>query len=110
MGAGVWPAICGGGSTRVCSGTRIGGWVADGTAAAAGTAAGGGATGWAAGAGALALVVADNGVGLPEAPDSPSAEGRLGLHLVPRLAKQAHAALRLDSNGGTRATLSFALA
>jgi two-component system, sensor histidine kinase PdtaS len=56
------------------------------------------------------VVVADDGVGLPEAPDSPSAEGRLGLHLVPRLAKQAQAALALESDGGTRATLSFALA
>jgi two-component system, sensor histidine kinase PdtaS len=56
------------------------------------------------------VVVADDGVGLPEMPDRPSAEGRLGLHLVPRLAKQAHAALRLDSDRGTRATLRFAVA
>ena len=56
------------------------------------------------------VVVADDGIGLPEVPDRPSAEGRLGLHLVPRLAKQAHAALRLDSDRGTRATLRFAVA
>jgi two-component system, sensor histidine kinase PdtaS len=62
------------------------------------------------GDGLAEVVVTDDGVGLPEAPDSPTAEGRLGLHLVPRLAKQAQAALKLDSDGGTRATLSFALA
>ncbi len=56
------------------------------------------------------VVVSDDGVGLPDAPDRPSAEGRLGLHLVPRLAQQAQAALRLESDGGTRATLQFALA
>ena len=56
------------------------------------------------------VVVADDGVGLPEAPDHPSAEGRLGLHLVPRLAQQAQAALQLHSDGGTRATLRFTLA
>jgi PAS domain S-box-containing protein len=56
------------------------------------------------------VVVADDGIGLPEAPDRPSADGRLGLHLVPRLAQQAQAALRLDSDGGTRATLRFAVA
>jgi two-component system, sensor histidine kinase PdtaS len=62
------------------------------------------------GEGLAEVVVADDGVGLPEAPDSPTAEGRLGLHLVPRLAKQAQCALSLHSDGGTRATLSFALA
>jgi two-component sensor histidine kinase len=56
------------------------------------------------------VVVADDGVGLPDEPDRPSAQGQLGLHLVPRLAQQARAALRLDSDGGTRATLRFALA
>jgi two-component system, sensor histidine kinase PdtaS len=61
------------------------------------------------GEGLAEVEVADDGVGLPEAPDRPSAEGRLGLHLVPRLAKQAQCALKLDSTGGTRATLSFAL-
>ena len=62
------------------------------------------------GPGEAEVVVADDGVGLPDAPDRPSAEGQLGLHLVPRLAQQARAALRLDSNGGTRATLRFAVA
>ena len=60
--------------------------------------------------GVAEVVVADNGIGLPEAPDDPSAEGRLGLHLVPRLAQQARAALQLHSDGGTRATLRFAVA
>jgi len=34
----------------------------------------------------------------------------LGLHLVPRLAQQARAALQFHSDGGTRATLRFAVA
>ncbi len=62
------------------------------------------------GPGEAEVVVADDGIGLPDAPDRLSAEGRLGLHLVPRLAQQARAALRLDSDGGTRATLRFAVA
>ena len=62
------------------------------------------------GPGLAEVVVSDDGVGLPEAADHPSAEGQLGLHLVPRLARQAQAALHLHSNGGTRATLRFALA
>lgn len=56
------------------------------------------------------VVVADDGIGLPDAADRPTSEGQLGLHLVPRLAQQAQAALHLQSNGGTRATLRFALA
>lgn len=63
-----------------------------------------------AGPGMAEVVVADDGVGLPEAAEGPSAEGRLGLHLVPRLARQAQAALQLHSDGGTRATLRFAVA
>ncbi len=62
------------------------------------------------GPGLAEVEVADDGIGLPEAPDRPAAEGRLGLHLVPRLAQQAQAALQLRSDGGTRATLRFAVA
>jgi len=60
------------------------------------------------GPGLAEAVVADDGVGLPDAADRPAAEGRLGLHLVPRLAQQAQAVLQLHSDGGgTRATLRF---
>jgi PAS domain S-box-containing protein len=62
------------------------------------------------GPGLAEVVVADDGVGLPDASDRPSAEGQLGLHLVPRLAQQAHASLHFASDGGTRATLRFAVA
>ncbi len=63
------------------------------------------------GPGLAEAVVADDGVGLPETPDRPAAEGRLGLHLVPRLAQQAQAALQFHSDdGGTRATLRFPVA
>ncbi|WP_052214354.1 sensor histidine kinase [Belnapia sp. F-4-1] len=54
------------------------------------------------------LMVADDGIGLPEAQKRNTPQGCLGLHLVPRLARQAHASLRLDVDGGTKATLRFA--
>lgn len=54
------------------------------------------------------LVVADDGIGLPEAQRRNTPQGCLGLHLVPRLARQAHASLRLEAGGGTTATLRFA--
>ena len=54
------------------------------------------------------LVVADDGIGVPEMPARNTPEGRLGLHLVPRLARQAHASLRLENQNGMRATLRFA--
>jgi PAS domain S-box-containing protein len=54
------------------------------------------------------LVVADNGIGLAEPPPRVTDEGRLGLHLVPRLARQAGASLRLEGAGGTRVVLRFA--
>jgi two-component system, sensor histidine kinase PdtaS len=53
-------------------------------------------------------VVADDGIGLPAAPPRNSPRGSLGLHLVPRLARQAHASLKLDGSHGVRATLRFA--
>lgn len=62
------------------------------------------------GPGLAEVEVADDGVGLPKAPEHAAADGRLGLHLVPRLAQQARAALRFHSNGGTRATLRFEVA
>ena len=54
------------------------------------------------------LVVTDDGIGLQEAQRRHSPQGCLGLHLVPRLARQAHASLRIEADGGTRATLRFA--
>ena len=58
--------------------------------------------------GIVEAVLEDDGIGLPEAADQPAAEGRLGLHLAPRLAQQARATLQLHSDGaGTRATLRF---
>ncbi|SDB68957.1 sensor histidine kinase [Belnapia rosea] len=54
------------------------------------------------------LVVEDDGIGLQEAQRRTSPQGCLGLHLVPRLARQAHASLRLEADHGTRATLRFA--
>lgn len=63
------------------------------------------------GPGFAEAVVEDDGVGLPEAADRPAPEGRLGLHLAPRLAQQAQATLQLHSDGhGTRATLRFPVA
>lgn len=62
------------------------------------------------GHGLAEVVVADNGIGIPDGADGPSPDGRLGLHLVPRLAQQAQAALQVENDGGTRATLRFALA
>jgi two-component system, sensor histidine kinase PdtaS len=63
------------------------------------------------GPGFAEVVVEDNGVGLPGTPDGPAPEGRLGLHLAPRLAQQAQATLQLHSgDGGTRATLRFPVA
>jgi PAS domain S-box-containing protein len=54
------------------------------------------------------LMVADDGIGLPEVQRRSTPRGCLGLHLVPRLARQAHASLRLEAEGGTTATLRFA--
>lgn len=62
------------------------------------------------GPGLAEVEVADDGVGMPETPERFLADGRLGLHLVPRLAQQARAALSFHSNGGTRATLHFEVA
>ena len=65
-----------------------------------------------AGPGLGEVVVADDGIGMPEPAERSSPQGNLGLHLIPRLARQARATLRLDGGGGgaggTRATLLFA--
>ncbi|MFC7473676.1 sensor histidine kinase [Dankookia sp. GCM10030260] len=61
-----------------------------------------------AGPGLGELVVADDGIGLSEAPRRNTPQGCLGLHLIPRLARQAHATLKLDGSQGVRATLRFA--
>jgi PAS domain S-box-containing protein len=54
------------------------------------------------------VVVADDGIGLPEAPRRNTPQGCLGLHLIPLLARQAHASLTLDGSQGVRVTLRFA--
>lgn len=56
------------------------------------------------------VVVADDGVGLPDTLLRNTPQGSLGLHLMPRLARQARATLRLEANGGTCASLLFAAA
>lgn len=54
------------------------------------------------------LVLADDGIGVPESLRRNTPEGCLGLHLVPRLARQAHATMRVENQDGTRVTLRFA--
>jgi two-component system, sensor histidine kinase PdtaS len=56
------------------------------------------------------VVVSDDGIGLPEPARRSTPQGSLGLHLIPRLARQARATLRLEGRegAGTRATLLFA--
>jgi two-component system, sensor histidine kinase PdtaS len=61
-----------------------------------------------AGPGLGEVVVADDGIGLPEIPRRNTPHGCLGLHLIPRLARQAHATLKLDGGKGVEATLRFA--
>jgi PAS domain S-box-containing protein len=56
--------------------------------------------------GRLALVVSDNGVGLPPGLDLNSPES-LGLRLVSMLAQQLRGSLELDRSGGTRFTITF---
>jgi two-component sensor histidine kinase len=59
-------------------------------------------------AGHARLVLADNGVGLPErASEQPAAERGFGLSLIPMLAQQIDAQFRWDHANGTRATLIF---
>ncbi|WP_149535606.1 sensor histidine kinase [Siccirubricoccus phaeus] len=60
-----------------------------------------------AGPGHAELLVEDDGIGLPESTPRNTPSGCLGLHLVPLLARQARASLRLESPGGTRALLRF---
>ena len=59
----------------------------------------------------MCLEVRDDGIGLPaELPSSPVAgrrRGGLGLVLVQSLARQAHAALRIDRGPGTRFTVTI---
>jgi PAS domain S-box-containing protein len=64
-----------------------------------------------AGPGLGEVVVSDDGIGLTEPAGHSTPQGSLGLHLVPRLARQARATLRLEGSGagaGTRASLLFA--
>lgn len=61
-----------------------------------------------AGPGLGEVVVEDDGVGLPEVPPRNTPQGSLGLHLMPRLARQAHATLKLEGGPGVRAILRFA--
>ncbi|MBX6743417.1 MAG: PAS domain S-box protein [Acetobacteraceae bacterium] len=56
------------------------------------------------------VVVEDDGIGLPEPPGRNTPQGCLGLHLMPRLARQIRATLRLESGSGTRASLQFPVA
>jgi two-component sensor histidine kinase len=59
-------------------------------------------------AGHARLVLADNGVGLPErASEQPATERGFGLSLIPMLAQQIDAQFRWDHANGTRATLIF---
>ena len=57
--------------------------------------------------GGVALVLADNGVGLPERMDWPTSRS-LGLRLVRALAEQLHASLDIRRHGGTEVRLAFA--
>jgi PAS domain S-box-containing protein len=61
-----------------------------------------------AGPGLGEVVVADDGIGLKETHGRNTPQGSLGLHLMPRLARQAHATLRFAVETGTQATLRFA--
>jgi PAS domain S-box-containing protein len=54
------------------------------------------------------LVVADDGIGIHESQRRNTPQGCLGLHLIPRLARQARASLRTETGTGTRVTLRFA--
>jgi PAS domain S-box-containing protein len=54
----------------------------------------------------LALIVGDNGVGLPPSLDLNSPES-LGLRLVSMLTQQLRGRLELDRSGGTRFTITF---
>lgn len=53
----------------------------------------------------MALIVSDNGVGLPDGPAAEAKPKSLGLDLIRMLARQLDATFVLESNGGTRATL-----
>jgi len=55
----------------------------------------------------VSLVVADNGVGLPNGLDPSQAE-TLGLQIVGRLVKQLHGTFVLESGVGTRWVIEFA--
>ncbi|RAI57027.1 sensor histidine kinase [Roseicella frigidaeris] len=60
------------------------------------------------GAGLGEVVVADDGIGLDQTLPRNTPRGCLGLHLMPRLARQAHATLRIDGSQGVTAVLHFA--
>lgn len=56
------------------------------------------------------VVVEDDGIGLREPLGRNTPQGCLGLHLMPRLARQIRATLQLESGSGTRAILRFPIA
>lgn len=62
------------------------------------------------GPGKAELVVEDDGIGIPPEIRERVPRHCLGLHLVPRLARQARGAFRIEGPPGTRAVISFRLA
>jgi len=57
--------------------------------------------------GGVELVVEDDGVGIPPEIRARVPRHSLGLHLAPRLARQARGTLRLEGPPGTRAVIAF---
>ena len=61
------------------------------------------------GTGKAELVVEDDGIGIPPGIRERVPRDCLGLHLVPRLARQAHGTFRIEGPPGTRAVIGFRL-